>query len=189
MNCSSLLCRALASLLLGSAACGSPKAPERDPEVLLAQDFEALNGWAGVLADDSPGATLSVAVAHSGRCAARVGGTAEYGLGFAAPFRLLTKKRPKSLEISYWCYRTDTTGNAATMVCTIVRPSTKQQLYWKGADLQKEIREDHTWTKITQRIDIPAEVDFSDTFRLYAWRGAAGSDVFFDDLQVRQLPD
>ncbi len=179
-----------ALLLLSVVACSSPAAlPTDDPDVLISQDFDSLNGWVGTVADASAANTLTTLAAHSGRCAARIGGAVEYGVSFTAPLGQLLKRRPKALEVSYWCYRTDASGNAATLVCTITRPSTKQQLYWKGANMAEDVKRDRYWTKVTQRIDIPAEVDFSDELRLYPWRGAATSDVYFDDLQLRVIND
>lgn len=178
----------LPALLVLSAACSHSTSTDLPPGVLMRQDFDSLNGWNGVLADPAT-SLLSTAVAHSGRCSARVGGATEYGLGFQMPLGELIKKRPRTLEVSYWCYRVDAAGNAATVVCTVKRPSTNQQLLWQGADLSKEVAKDRQWTKITQRIDLPTETDFSDLLHIYTWRGAAVGDVYFDDLEVRAIPD
>jgi hypothetical protein len=158
------------------------------PDVLLRQDFDSLNGWNNQLANETI-SPLSTAVAHSGRCSAHVNGALEYGPGFAMPLGMLVKTRPKALEISYWCYRINAAGSAATLAVVIDRPTTQKQLLWKGADLSKEFEKDKTWTQVIQRVDLPAEVDIADVLHLYPWRGGATSDVYFDDLQVRTLTE
>lgn len=173
-------------LLIG--ACASPAREAQIPDVLIRQDFESLGGWVSIGRANARTALLSTRVAHSGRCAARVGGVVEYGLGFTSPLGRLTKRRPEVLEISYWCYRLDAGGNGATLVCAIEHPSTRQQLHWQAANLSKEVSRNRTWTRITQRIEIPAQAEFSDVLHFYPWRGAATSEVYFDDIEVRLLP-
>jgi hypothetical protein len=179
-------CFFLLPLLVAVAGCSSESKPMTD--VIIMQDFDSLNGWNGLTADVEA-SSLSTAQAHSGKYAAKVGGSVEYGQGYVVPLGQLIRKKPKALEITYWCYRADTKGYAATLVCSIERPSTSKQLLWKGADLTKEASKERSWTKVTQRVDIPAEIDFSDVIRFYPWRGVSIGDTYFDDLQVRALSE
>lgn len=177
---------ALLSLIFIS---GCTPSPSPAGGALLRQDFDALVNWNGIVADGSPGALLSTDAAHSGRYAARVGGTVKYGLGFKAPLGQLIQRRPRALEISYWGYRSDASGAGATLVCSITRPSSGKQFYWHAYNLSKAPARERTWVQVKERIELPAEANFSDVIAIYPWRGGKVGEALLDDLTLRALPE
>lgn len=177
--------RRLLPLGLGlTVACSA--STDTDGTVLLTQDVEGIVGWNNVRASEQDADPITTNPAHSGKYALRVGPGLEYGLTFKQLLGNLTQKRPVALALSYWCLASEE-DTKATVVLALERPSTGKLMVHHATPLKEFVKTTGVWTLVTERVQVPAEVEFSDQLTLYPWRGASATATYFDDLEIRAL--
>lgn len=173
-----------ALLATGLVACGKNDSQKLGPNQLMANDFEAIDGWAGTM--NSP--SLTKEKAHSGRYALKVGPDAEYSLGYDILLGKLSPSKLKKIKVTAWGMLPN--GHAAaTLAVILTDPATPdaKPLMWEGLDLNKEIKTYNKWVKLEKTITLPENASYAHRFTIYLWRTEATETAYLDDILVEKV--
>ncbi len=169
-------------LCTGVSACSAPEADLSEPNILLRNDFESLEGWTST---ESP--SLTRERAHSGRYAIKTDQTMEYSLTYSNLLGRLAERRIIKIEVAAWVYATKPAD--AQLVVQINRSLTDNTpLVNQVINLGPAIKTPGEWSQIRQEFTMPATISSENQLRIYLWRVSAPEPIYLDDLVVTSKP-
>ena len=163
--------------LLATTGCGGSSSAQDDANLIASNDFEAVIGWAG-----DPG-TISREQAHSGHYAVKVDGGHEFGMGYNLPLGQATARKPHTLRVSGWAYKTDDKSNAR-LGLQLFDPATGKEVFGDGIDYSDQVKETRKWVQISKDIKLPDNATSSQQLRVFLWRASASTPAYIDDMRI-----
>jgi hypothetical protein len=158
-------------------SCGGSSTPDNDPNLISANDFEAVVGWMG-----DPN-TISREQAHSGRYSVKVDGAHEFGMGYSLPLGKATMRKPHKIRISGWAYMVDA-KSAARLGVQLLDPNTGKETFGDGVNFNDAIKDYKKWVEISKDIVLPETTASTHELRVFLWRGSATTPAYLDDLRI-----
>lgn len=167
-------------LWLSVAACSQDKTAAADTkasQVLLASDFENLEGWV------PENASLTTEKAHSGTYSIKVGPANEFSLTYISKLGRLSTTRLNKVRLKGWYFLTK--PGPAYMVVQVVNPDANgTNAFYEKVTLDKV----GAWTEVEQALTLPPALDPASQVRLYLWRSTATDAAYLDDVQLITEP-
>ena len=163
--------------LLAVTSCGGESSAKDDANLIAANDFESVIGWTGEQG------TVSREQAHSGRYAVKVDGGHEFGMGYNLPLGQATARKPHTLRVSGWAYKTDDKSNAR-LGLQLFDPATGKEVFGDGIDYSDQVKETRKWVEISKDIKLPETAASGQQLRVFLWRASASTPAYIDDLRI-----
>ena len=161
-------------LLVATSSCATKT--EKPENLLVGNDFEALDGW-GI---ESP--SLTREKAHSGQYSIKI----QQGIDFSLTYKnLLGKLSPtkiSKLRVKGYVYMTKPTG--ASLTVQLMKTGADGAEFNQSIALAPKVKKAGEWTEVDQLFELPAEVAPSNQLRIYMWGNVGDSIVYLDDLEV-----
>lgn len=157
-------------------SCGNNGGASRAENVVAANDFESMDGWAPA----NPSITREKA--HSGHYSARINQAVEFSAGYTNLLGSMSSVRMQKLTVKAWGLRSG--GDAkASLVVQVVNPVTGASLYWQALDVTTQVTTLNRWTEVSKTFDIPATLGPTEQMRIYLWRTGSQA-VYLDDIAL-----
>ena len=123
---------------------------------------------------------LDTLIFHSGKRSVRLDPSREWGPTFASKLSDFKAKGGSRIELSA-LFRSESLPVGAKLVLSVDKNS--KTVVWSGEDIGKYLTAAGQWSRVYMVVDLPAELDGTEEFKIYCWNEKK-EKVWMDDVSV-----
>ncbi|MGB3075017.1 MAG: hypothetical protein WBB36_06835 [Chitinophagales bacterium] len=126
-------------------------------------------------------------IVFSGKYSCRVNESNGYAPGFTTEVRRLGFLLPGTIQVGAMFYASQIPFDQQKHAVFVISLEHNSEVYfWKGLDIDNEIRDLRIWKKVFFNIQIPVPKDSVDVLKVYVWNPHAPV-IYLDDLSVLRI--